>query len=89
MKKMMMMAAVCLMAAMTFAAAQCMAKTQDGSPCKREALEGRKLCWQHAKAVAQCAAVTEDGKKCTRKTEPGKKFCWQHDKDKPPAKNKP
>ena len=49
------------------AAAQYMAKTQDGSPCKSETVEGRKLCWQHAKAVAQCAAVTEDGKKCTRK----------------------
>ena len=51
MKKVLMTAAVCLMAAMTVAAAQCMAKTQDGSPCKREAVEGRKLCWQHAKAA--------------------------------------
>ena len=85
MKKVLMTAAVCLMAAMTFAAAQCMAKIQDGSQCKREAVEGRKLCWQHAKAAAQCAAVTEDGKKCTRKTEPGKKFCWQH-MDKPQKK---
>ena len=52
MKKMMMMAAVCLMTAFA-AAAQCMAKTQDGSPCKREALEGRKLCWQHDKPPAK------------------------------------
>ena len=67
------------------AAAQCEGKTLKGERCKREAAEGSKYCWQHAKAVAQCAAVTEDGKKCTRKTEPGKKFCWQH-MDKPQKK---
>ena len=50
MKKLLTMAAVCMMTAIA-AAAQCMAKTQDGSPCKREAVEGRKLCWQHAKAA--------------------------------------
>ena len=52
MKKLLTMAAVCLMTAFA-AAAQCMAKTQDGSPCKREALEGRKLCWQHDKPPAK------------------------------------
>ena len=33
---------------------------------KREAVEGGKYCWQHAKAVGTCATMTEDGKKCTR-----------------------
>ena len=46
MKKMMMMAAVCLMAAMTFAA-QCAATTKKGTQCKRQASPGSQYCWQH------------------------------------------
>ena len=46
MKKMMLMAAVCLMAAMTFAA-QCVATTKKGTQCKREASPGSEFCWQH------------------------------------------
>jgi hypothetical protein len=48
MKKMMMMAAVCLMAAMTFAA-QCAATTKKGTQCKRQASPGSNFCWQHEK----------------------------------------
>ena len=46
MKKMLMMAAVCLMAAMTFAA-QCAATTKKGTQCKRQASPGSEFCWQH------------------------------------------
>ena len=46
MKKILMMAAVCLMAAMTFAA-QCAATTKKGTQCKRQASPGSSYCWQH------------------------------------------
>ena len=46
MKKLLTMAAVCLMAAMTFAA-QCAATTKKGTQCKREASPGSQYCWQH------------------------------------------
>ena len=46
MKKALMMAAVCLMAAMTFAA-QCAATTKKGTQCKRQASPGSEFCWQH------------------------------------------
>lgn len=46
MKKIMMMAAACLMAAMTFAA-QCAATTKKGTQCKRQASPGSAYCWQH------------------------------------------
>lgn len=85
MRKMMIMAAACLMAAMTFAA-QCAAKTQDGAQCKRQAEENSKYCWQHLKGAVQCQATTEDGTKCKRKAQPGKKYCWQHANYKPEAK---
>ena len=85
MKQLMIMAAVGLMAAMTFAA-QCAAKTQDGAQCKRQAEENSKYCWQHLKGAVQCQATTEDGTKCKRKAQPGKKYCWQHANYKPEAK---
>ena len=46
MKKVLVMAAVCLMAAMTFAA-QCAAMTKKGTQCKRQASPGSEFCWQH------------------------------------------
>ena len=46
MKKMMIMAAACLMAAMTFAA-QCAATTKKGTQCKRQASPSSQYCWQH------------------------------------------
>ena len=46
MKKMLVMAAACLMAAMTFAA-QCAATTKKGTQCKRQASPGSLYCWQH------------------------------------------
>ena len=46
MKKILMMAAVCLMAAATFAA-QCAATTKKGTQCKRQASPGSQYCWQH------------------------------------------
>lgn len=85
MKKMLIMAAACLMAAMTFAA-QCAAKTEDGAQCKRQAEENSKYCWQHLKAATQCQALTQEGTRCKRKAEPGKKYCWQHANYKPAPK---
>ena len=85
MKKMMIMAAACLMAVAAFAA-QCAAKTEDGVQCKRTAEEGNQFCWQHIKGAAQCAATTQDGARCKRKAQPGKKYCWQHANYKPAAK---
>ena len=85
MKRMMIMAAACLMAAMTFAA-QCAATTEDGAQCKRQAEENSKYCWQHLKGASQCAATTQDGARCKRKAQPGKKYCWQHANYKPEAK---
>lgn len=49
MKKMLMAAAVYLMAAMTFAA-QCAATTKKGTQCKRQTLPGSQFCWQHGGA---------------------------------------
>ena len=46
MQKIQMMAAVCLMAAATFAA-QCAATTKRGTQCKRQASPGSSYCWQH------------------------------------------
>jgi len=46
MKKMLMTAAVCLMAVATFAA-QCAATTKKGTQCKRQASPGSHYCWQH------------------------------------------
>ena len=47
MKKMLIMAVACLMAAMTFAA-QCAATTKKGTQCKRQASPGSQYCWQHS-----------------------------------------
>jgi hypothetical protein len=59
MKKVLMMAAVCLMAAMTFAA-QCAATTKKGTQCKRQASPGSEVCWQHGGTTkAQRAANGE------------------------------
>ena len=64
MKKMMIMAAAGLMAAMTFAA-QCAAVTEDGVQCKRQAEENSKYCWQHAnyKPEAKKPAAKGEAKK--------------------------
>ena len=87
MRKMMIMAAACLMAVAAFAA-QCAAKTEDGVQCKRQAEENSKYCWQHSKVTGatQCAATTQEGARCKRKAQPGKKYCWQHANYKPEAK---
>ena len=85
MKKMMIMAAAGLMAAMAFAA-QCAAKTEDGAQCRRQAEENSKYCWQHLKAATQCQALTQEGTRCKRKADAGKKYCWQHANYKPEAK---
>ena len=59
MKKALMLAAVCLMAAMTFAA-QCAATTKKGTQCKRQASPGSEYCWQHGGTTkAQRAANGE------------------------------
>lgn len=67
MKKLMMtMIAVCAVA-FSAVAAQCVAKIEDGAQCKREAVEGRKLCWQHADYKP---AAKPEAKKPAPKTEP-------------------
>ena len=59
MRKVLMMAAVCLMAAMTVAA-QCAATTRKGTQCKRPASPGSEYCWQHGGTTkAQRAANGE------------------------------
>lgn len=67
-------------------AAQCEATTLKGTQCKRQAQEGGKLCWQHAKmsgvkTLGTCQAKTVSGESCTRKVENGATFCWQHAKN--------
>ena len=75
MKKMLMMAAVCLMAAMTFAA-QCAATTKKGAQCKRQASPGSQFCWQHggstkAERPAGGEAVPVKPRRTTRGGEAG------------------
>ena len=71
MKKVLMMAAVCLMAAMTFAA-QCAATTKKGTQCKRQASPGSEFCWQHGgttKAERAANGESEAPKRKARRTE--------------------
>ena len=71
MKKVLMMAAVCLMAAMTFAA-QCAATTKKGTQCKRPASPGSEYCWQHGgttKAQRAANGESEAPKRKARRTE--------------------
>ena len=71
MKKVLMMAAVCLMAAMTFAA-QCAATTKKGTQCKRQASPGSEFCWQHGgttKAERAGNGESEAPKRKARRTE--------------------
>ncbi|MBQ3290441.1 MAG: hypothetical protein IJH50_13650 [Kiritimatiellae bacterium] len=71
MKKILMMVAVCLMAAATFAA-QCAATTKKGTQCKRQASPGSEFCWQHGgttkseRAAGQSSAAPS---KTTRRAE--------------------
>ncbi len=85
MKKLMTILAACAVA-FSAVAAQCAAKTEDGNPCKRQAEENSKYCWQHLKGASQCQATTAEGTRCKRKAQPGKKYCWQHADYKPAAK---
>ena len=50
MKKMMMIAAVCIMAVMTFAA-QCAATTKKCTQCKCQVSSDSKYCWQHGGTI--------------------------------------
>ena len=71
MKKMLIMAVACLMAAMTFAA-QCAATTKKGTQCKRQASPGSQYCWQHGGTTK--AERTADGEAApvqTRRTNGG------------------
>ena len=87
MKRLIVAAVACLMAAMTFAA-QCEGKTKKGERCKREAAEGSKYCIGHAdqaKAAAAklkddgtCWAVTESGTRCKHKKDGESDYCKQH-----------
>ena len=93
MKKILMMAAACLMVAAAFAA-QCTATTKKGTQCKRQAAAGSLYCWQHGgkttsqstvavpsaqtNSLVQCKAITKAGTQCKRKPSPGSNYCWQH-----------
>ena len=71
MKKVLMMVAVCLMAAMAFAA-QCAATTKKGTQCKREASPGSEFCWQHGgttKAEREANGDRETPKRTSRRVE--------------------
>ena len=71
MKKALMMVAVCLMAAMAFAA-QCAATTKKGMQCKREASPGSEFCWQHGgttKAEREANGERETPKRTSRRVE--------------------
>ena len=71
MKKVLVMAAACLMAAMTFAA-QCAATTKKGTQCKRQASPGSEFCWQHGgttKAERAENGESEASKRKARRTE--------------------
>ena len=70
MKKMLMMAAVCLMAAMTFAA-QCAATTKKGTQCKRQASPGSQYCWQHGGTTKAERASGEAAPVQTRRAKRG------------------
>ena len=61
MKKMMIMAMACLMAAMAFAA-QCAATTKNGTRCKRQASPGSLYCWQHGGTAKTERADVEETK---------------------------
>ena len=65
------MVAVCLMAAMAFAA-QCAATTKKGTQCKRQASPGSEFCWQHGgttKAERGANGENETPKRATRRAE--------------------
>ena len=96
MKKLLLMFAVGLMAATTFAA-QCAGTTKDGTRCKREAAEGSKYCIGHAnqakqsaqskeKDNGQCWAITGAGTRCKHTKVGDTDYCAQHAADKKPAK---
>ena len=59
MKKIMIAALACMMAAVTFAA-QCEGKTKAGERCKRPAVEGTKFCKTHADQ-AKAEKLKDDG----------------------------
>ena len=66
-----MMAAVCLMAAMTFAA-QCAATTKKGTQCKRQASPDSEFCWQHGgttKAEREANGEGEAPRRTSRRVE--------------------
>lgn len=92
MKKLMMVAVMCLAGATAFAV-QCEGATQKGERCKREAAEGSKFCIGHAKQAKKaepkdneakndsCWAVTEAGTRCKHKRDGESDYCKQHSPD--------
>ena len=89
MNRFIILAMVCLMTSMTFAA-QCAGLTKKGERCKREAAEGSKYCIGHAdqeksatrlKDDGTCWAVTEAGTRCKHKKDGESDYCKQHNAD--------
>lgn len=62
-------------------AAQCKGVTLQGERCKREAVEKKEYCAQHADQAVkyQCKALTEGGRQCKRTAAPRSFFCAQHE----------
>lgn len=85
MKKLIIAAFACIMAAVTFAA-QCEGKTKAGERCKANAVTGSKFCRAHAdqakpeklKDDGTCWAVTEAGTRCKHKKDGDSDYCKQH-----------
>ena len=88
MKKLIVASAICMMAALSFAA-QCAGQTKAGERCKRQAAEGSEYCIGHAdqakkqklKDDGTCWAVTEAGTRCKHKKDGESDYCKQHGPD--------
>lgn len=61
---------------------QCTATTKAGAQCKRNAVDGTKLCTIHTpvQPSERCQAKTKSGEQCKRRHNQNGKFCTQHQK---------
>lgn len=65
---------------------ECISILEDGSMCKRPAVEYTYYCARHYRETfgglenysKQCAAKTKNGTRCKRKAEKNSIYCWQH-----------
>lgn len=59
----------------------CLATTQDGQPCKRQAQAGDTKCWQHSDKTPRCNAPTKAGGKCKMGVKKEGDKCHHHDSE--------